>query len=134
MADGEHHNPDGQVTFKDYAEKRKDMSATTQEVASSNGSSTAKPARNIEFKPPSRYQTTHTLDLDDYFEGPRDMQKHSKLPFFMRMHGSILPKMILPLLFMCGWGTCITCIHQLVHKVCKSASSLPLRILIVSSC
>ncbi|KAK5075393.1 hypothetical protein LTS08_001539 [Lithohypha guttulata] len=98
------------------SEKSKDATTTNHEVASSSGSTT-KPARNIEFQPPSRYMTTQSLGVDDYFAGPRDIQKHSKLPFFMRMHGSIMPKMILPLAFVCAWATAITCISKLVHAL-----------------
>ena len=29
--------------------------------------------------------------------GPRDMDAHSKLPYFLRVHGSVTPRMILPL-------------------------------------
>lgn len=58
--------------------------------------------------------THHTNDLEDYFKGPRDPYRHSKLPFFLRMHGSILPKMIVPLFFVGCWATAITCISQLV--------------------
>lgn len=58
-----------------------------------------------------------SLDLDDYFTGPRDMAKHSKWPLFMQMHGSILPKMILPLLFVGAWATCITIISKKVHSL-----------------
>ncbi|KAM7188961.1 Bestrophin, RFP-TM, chloride channel domain containing protein [Naviculisporaceae sp. PSN 640] len=65
--------------------------------------------------PFSRKNTS--LDLDDYFSGPRDMQKHSKWPIFMQMHGSILPKMILPLFWMGSWATCVTLIHVHVSKV-----------------
>jgi len=43
-----------------------------------------------------------SLDLDDYFTGPRDIAKHSKWPIFLQMHGSILPKMIVPLLTVGG--------------------------------
>ncbi|EJT76652.1 hypothetical protein GGTG_06569 [Gaeumannomyces tritici R3-111a-1] len=56
--------------------------------------------------PFSRQQTS--LDLDDYFSGPRDLQKHSKWPIFLQMHGSILPKLILPLVFVGAWATVIT--------------------------
>jgi ion channel-forming bestrophin family protein len=55
--------------------------------------------------PLSRRPTS--LDLDDYFVGPRDVSKHSKWPIFLRMHGSILPKMIIPLLVMGIWSTAI---------------------------
>ena len=88
-----------------------------RELASSSASTNHVPGRNFEFQPPSRYQTTVSLDIDDYFAGPRDMQKHSKLPFFMRIHGSILPKMILPLLFVGAWTTAMVCIHKLYHEI-----------------
>ena len=58
-----------------------------------------------------------SLDLDDYFTGPRDIQKHSKWPIFLQMHGSILPKLLLPLFFVSVWSTAITCIHELVHDL-----------------
>jgi len=56
--------------------------------------------------------------LEHYFVGPRDLDRHSKLPYFMRMHGSILPKMIVPLLLIGGEATLITCITKFVHN-CK---------------
>lgn len=49
--------------------------------------------------------------------GPRDLQKHSKWPIFMQMHGSILPKMILPLLFVGAWTTLLTLIHMKISKI-----------------
>ena len=57
------------------------------------------------------------LDIEDYFRGPRDMYKHSKWPYFMRMHGSILPKMIVPLTFIGCWATAITLLSKLVHSL-----------------
>ena len=62
--------------------------------------------------PFSRAQTS--LDIDDYFTGPRDIQKHSKWPLFMQMHGSILPKMIVPLLAQGAWATLITVLTMVV--------------------
>ncbi|SPQ24960.1 79bc8759-3a4b-460d-becb-8b45295d0a9b [Thermothielavioides terrestris] len=62
--------------------------------------------------PFSRKNTS--LDIDDYFTGPRDTQKHSKWPIFLRMHGSILPKLILPLAAVAAWTTLFTCISKLV--------------------
>ncbi|KAH8890230.1 UPF0187-domain-containing protein [Thozetella sp. PMI_491] len=56
------------------------------------------------------------LDLDDYFVGPRDLQKHSKWPIFLQMHGSILPKMIVPLVAIGGWATIITCVSHFSGK------------------
>jgi ion channel-forming bestrophin family protein len=57
----------------------------------------------------------HTLQV-----GPRDMAKHSKWPFFLRMHGSVLPKMILPLLVVAAWSTLITCLSQWVYPLVVS--------------
>lgn len=45
------------------------------------------------------------------------MAKHSKWPFFLRMHGSVLPKMILPLTVVALWSTLITCISQYVYQL-----------------
>ena len=39
------------------------------------------------------------------------MDKHSKLPYFLRLHGSVLPKMILPLLFVGVWASIITVLY-----------------------
>ncbi|KAH7329466.1 Bestrophin, RFP-TM, chloride channel-domain-containing protein [Stachybotrys elegans] len=66
---------------------------------------------------PHGFSRRGSLDLDDYFTGPRDMAKHSKWPFFMQMHGSIIPKMIMPLLFVAAWSTVITYIHMEVHPI-----------------
>lgn len=60
------------------------------------------------------FQRHASFDLDDYFTGPRDMARHSKWPLFLQMHGSILPKMILPLLFVGAWATAITVISMRV--------------------
>lgn len=65
---------------------------------------------------PLPFARRESLDIDDYFTGPRDISKHSKWPAFMRMHGSIVPKMILPLLFIAAWATAITCIDQLTKR------------------
>ncbi|KAF2815913.1 UPF0187-domain-containing protein [Mytilinidion resinicola] len=56
-------------------------------------------------------------DLDDYFVGPRDMSHHSRWPMWLRMHGSVLSEMALPLLFVGGWATLITCLCKFVHNL-----------------
>ncbi|KAJ5805813.1 uncharacterized protein N7503_003415 [Penicillium pulvis] len=56
-------------------------------------------------------------ELERYFHGPRDMDKHSKWPIFMRLHGSVMPKMILPMLLVAIWSTIITCISKFVHNL-----------------
>jgi predicted membrane chloride channel (bestrophin family) len=43
------------------------------------------------------------------------MEKHSKWPIMMRMHGSVMPKMILPLLTVAIWSTAITVFSKRVH-------------------
>jgi len=83
--------------------------------------------RTVTYQPPSRVQTTGSLDAEDYFVGPRDMSKHSKWPFFMRMHGSVLPKMIIPLLVVTGWSTLITCISTFLQPL--NVSNLLLTVL-----
>ena len=76
------------------------------------------PGRAANFKPvPLRAATHESLNLDDYFTGPRDIRHHSKWPYFLRLHGSILPKLILPLLFVGGWSTAITLISVYVHNL-----------------
>ncbi|KAL2825642.1 Bestrophin, RFP-TM, chloride channel-domain-containing protein [Aspergillus cavernicola] len=56
-------------------------------------------------------------DLDRYFHGPRDLDKHSKWPIMLRMHGSIMPKLILPIACVAGWSTLITLISHFVHDL-----------------
>ncbi|PBP22118.1 UPF0187 domain membrane protein, partial [Diplocarpon rosae] len=67
--------------------------------------------------PSSQRVSEDTLDIDDYFVGPRDLDKHSKLPYFLRMHGSVLPRMMLPLLAVGAWATLITCISKFVFSL-----------------
>lgn len=65
----------------------------------------------------TKQHTGHaSVEAADYFVGPRDMAKHSKWPFFMRMHGSVLPKMILPLFVVAVWSTAITLICEVAKK------------------
>ncbi|KAF2636782.1 UPF0187-domain-containing protein [Massarina eburnea CBS 473.64] len=70
--------------------------------------------RQATYKTPSRRTS---VDAAVYFQGPRDMAKHSKWPFFLRMHGSVLPKMILPLFIVTIWSTAITCVCQFVWEL-----------------
>jgi predicted membrane chloride channel (bestrophin family) len=65
----------------------------------------------------AKQNTGHgSVEVEDYFVGPRDMAKHSKWPFFMQMHGSVLPKMILPLTVVAIWSTAITLICEIAKK------------------
>lgn len=76
---------------------------------------------------PALFRRTNTLEMEDYFTGPRDIGKHSKWPLFLQMHGSILPKMILPLLLIGAWSTAITVISMKVYML--SVDSVLLTIL-----
>ncbi|OJJ48882.1 hypothetical protein ASPZODRAFT_1338687 [Penicilliopsis zonata CBS 506.65] len=60
---------------------------------------------------------SNSSELDRYFHGPRDLDRHSKWPMFMRMHGSVLPEMILPLIIVAIWSTLITCISKYIHDL-----------------
>jgi len=78
----------------------------------------------IDFIPPEERVTSHpfsrthtTMEVADYFSGPRNTDKHSKWPVFLRLHGSIMPKMIMPLTFVAIWSTAIRCISQWVHHL-----------------
>ncbi|KIW72532.1 hypothetical protein PV04_00717 [Phialophora macrospora] len=76
------------------------------------------PGRVPNFKPLALRAPTHnSMDLEDLFVGPRDMNHHSKWPFFLRLHGSVVPKMILPLFFVACWATLFTCISKFVHEL-----------------
>ncbi|KAK4864316.1 hypothetical protein LT330_009843 [Penicillium expansum] len=56
-------------------------------------------------------------ELDRYFHGPRNMEKHSKWPIMMRMHGSVMPKMIMPLVTVAIWSTAVTVFSKKVHDL-----------------
>lgn len=83
-----------------YRQPRTDSEMTTSEKATKHS---------------SIHMLSHDEGLEHYFVGPRDLDRHSKLPFFMRMHGSILPKMLIPLLLIGCWATVITVITKYVH-------------------
>ena len=82
-------------------------------------------ADHIDFEDPKsprvstfpRVARQKSLDVDDYFNGPRDIGKYSKWPTFMRMYGSVLPEMALPLIIVACWSTLITCISKFVHNL-----------------
>lgn len=45
------------------------------------------------------------------------MDAHSKIPYFLRLHGSVTPRMILPLLLIACWSTLITCISFFIYPL-----------------
>ncbi|KAK7975373.1 PHP domain-like protein [Apiospora arundinis] len=52
-----------------------------------------------------------------YFTGPRDLEHHSRWPYFFRMYGSVIPLMILPLMLVGTWATVITAICSYVRNI-----------------
>ncbi|KAH8812712.1 Bestrophin, RFP-TM, chloride channel-domain-containing protein [Xylogone sp. PMI_703] len=77
--------------------------------------------------PMSLGRMEHIDGFDSYFVGPRNLDAHSKLPYFLRLHGSVTPRLILPILIVGGWATCITCISRFVSNL--SVSNLLLTVL-----
>ena len=53
-------------------------------------------------------------------EGPMDTLKYSKWPVFLRMQGSVLPQMVLPLTFVALWSTLISVLCRFVHNLSVS--------------
>lgn len=129
---GDHHN-----TSQDTAHLR--VPVKTKEIPPADEEAIQSPLTPHIPNPFSRQHSA--LDLDDYFVGipalhvlvcwpeipdsspdrSADILKHSKWPLFLQMHGSILPKMILPLFLLGGWATCITCVSTFTGVSCKSA-------------
>lgn len=57
------------------------------------------------------------LELDDYFEGPRDIRQFSRVPLCLRLYGSVLPKIIAPLVFVVTWAAAITAVCEHVYDL-----------------
>jgi len=99
----------------------KNMKHEVTDFASSSGSNTHVPdTENHErsFTPIPLRQKTHTsMELDDFFKGPRDMYHHSKVPYFLRLHGSVVPRLIVPLVFVAAWASMVTCIDRLYRPI-----------------
>lgn len=75
------------------------------------------PGRNLNFTPSMGHRPeSHTIDIDEYFHGPMDLMRHSRWPTFLRLHGSVMPKMIVPLVFVGVWSTAVACIGKFVYK------------------
>ena len=90
-------------------------------AASSKSTSFRQPspvASKYEVRPgQQRQDTKSSASIEAYFTRPRDIEKHSKLPYFLRMHGSTTPRMIVPLVFIGFWATLITCISEFVYPL-----------------
>jgi len=67
-----------------------------------------------------RGDTKTSINAEEYFTRPLDIERHSKIPYFMRMQGSITPRLLVPLVVVGAWATLITCISQFVHPLVVS--------------
>ena len=63
------------------------------------------------------YNATTTSLQDESLTRPVDLEHHSKLPYFLRLNGSITPKMMVPLAFIAAWATMITVISKYVYPL-----------------
>lgn len=77
------------------------------------------PNPNQFMRPGNRRQTS--LNVEEHSTKPVDLEKHSKLPYFMRMKGSIAPQLLVPLGVVCLCATLITCISQFVQPLVVSS-------------
>ncbi|KAL8830596.1 MAG: hypothetical protein Q9170_005661 [Blastenia crenularia] len=71
-------------------------------------------------KRPGNTRHKSSIRIEESFTQPRDIERHSKLPYFLRMHGSITPRMVVPLVVIGAWATLITCISEFVHPLVVS--------------
>ncbi|KAL8815082.1 MAG: hypothetical protein Q9223_005746 [Gallowayella weberi] len=86
----------------------------------SQATSLRQPSPMPEPKRPGQIRHKSSIRTGDTFTTPRDIEKHSKLPYFLRMHGSITPRMLVPLVFIGMWATLITCISEFVYELVVS--------------
>lgn len=77
------------------------------------------PNLNQFMRPNARRMTS--LNVEEHTTRPQDLEKHSKLPYFLRMSGSIAPRLIVPLVVTGLWATLITCISQFVYGLVVSS-------------
>ncbi|MCJ1266921.1 hypothetical protein MMC22_006806 [Lobaria immixta] len=63
------------------------------------------------------HESKSSIRVEDYYARPRDIQKHSKLPYFLRLYGSITPRMLVPLAFVGCWATIITCVSEFKYEL-----------------
>lgn len=61
-----------------------------------------------------KHVSTFDPNLTDYFEGPRDIRHFSRIPICLRIYGSVLPKMIVPLVCVTIWSTAITAVCEYI--------------------
>jgi len=95
--------------------------STSHSTASTRAHSPT-PSKAGSFRPavlPHMSSSYHSAagELEKYFVGPRELEKHSKLPYFLRLSGSVTPRLIVPLLFVTAWSTLIAVISSKVYPL-----------------
>jgi hypothetical protein len=60
-----------------------------------------------------------SMNTDLKQHGPHDTTRHSRWPIFLRIRGSVVPAMILPLTFISLWSSCVTIISKFVYEGSK---------------
>lgn len=99
----------------------------TSFASSNSGPSTPSPSgttrgptwKHHDFYAPRGLKPLHSFepDLDDYWEGPRDIRQFSRVPLCLRLYGSVLPKIIAPLVFVGIWAAAITAVCEYVYDL-----------------
>ncbi|CAI6250273.1 unnamed protein product [Periconia digitata] len=62
--------------------------------------------------------------FDEHFLGPRALDRHSKWPMMLRIHGSCLPDLILPLIVVGSWTTGVCLFSRHVHDLAIKSTLL----------
>ncbi|KAF2647615.1 UPF0187-domain-containing protein [Lophiostoma macrostomum CBS 122681] len=65
----------------------------------------------------NKRHSNNNSSFDDYFLGPRELDRHSKWPMLLRIHGSCLPELVLPLLVVGGWTTAVCLFSRHIHDL-----------------
>lgn len=96
-------------------------SSTTASAGPSSPAGTAREPtwKHHEFYAPLGLQRVKSLelDLDEYFEGPRDIRQFSRLPLCLRLYGSVLPKMMVPLFLVGVYAATIAALCEYVYDL-----------------
>ena len=112
------HTQQSETQLDQIAEVKAPHVAISPQSGSSHQPS-AKPSQQ-HMRPPIGRHTSSNV-FEEFMTKPLDIEKHSKVPWFLRMRGSITPQMIVPLLFVACWSTIITCISQFVYPLVVSS-------------
>lgn len=103
----------------DNVASAKTPSGKTPYVNISSQSTSPTPSQHVRTRIQA-HDKKSSINVEDYFVRHHDNNKHSKLPYFLRLSGSITPRMLVPLVFVGCWATLITCISKFKHPLVVS--------------